>query len=667
MANLGNEKFGVSELARELRITRSWLNRKVYSAKGKTAHQFIQELRLRKALDILRSEDVTASEVAYRTGFGSPAYFNTCFREFFGYPPGKIRKEALEYREENILIQVTPEPEPKKSGRKAIKFTLPWVILTSTIIILTVSIALFFKSRKESLSTSKGEKSVAVLPLASDGRIPLVVMPFQNLSNDSDLNYFKEWIPESLTSLLSNYSEDLEVRQTESLDRLLKGKGLTNASITPSVATLLSQKLDANVFISGSLIKDGSEILINAKLINSKTVEVLRSFKEEASSEEIIQKIDSLSHKIKDYLMVARLKKELPLEYQSSATTNDPEALRYYILGREANRNLEIRRARREFLKAISADTNFIMPYFSLIHTYMDGGLFDSAKIFCLHLYGRRDQMEVLSRLQTECIYCTLFNNTYPVKYLKQLLEIDDQQPSVYFTLGQSYLLSGDSKKAIPEFEKSLEIYKKWSVKPAYALNYTYLGFAYIDTKEFIKAEKIYKRAEEDFPDDQNISEGEFRLSLALKDTVSANNYLKKFIIIEKKNSLSEYDIAINVAYAYEVSDYHVQAKKYIQKALALPPDYPGMNQTNELAWILIDNDLNIQVGLDLVAQALKLNPDNYAYLDTKGWGLYKVGKYNEALNVLQKADSLKPNSDPTVFIHIQEVEKALASQKKTN
>jgi TolB-like protein len=241
---------------------------------------------------------------------------------------------------------------------------------------------------------------------ASDGRIPIAVMPFQNISNDSSLNYLKDWIPEGMTSYLSNFSEDIQVRRTETIYSMIKNQGLTiNSSITPSVASQISKKIDANIFISGSLTKTGKGIIVNANLINSQTDEILKSFQEKGSSEEIIQKIDTLSRKIKDYLSVARLKKELPLEYQNSASTNDPEALRHYILGREANMNLEVSRARKEFLKTISMDTNFLMPYFSLIHTYIDGGLYDSAKIICLNLYGRRDQMDPQSRLQTECFY----------------------------------------------------------------------------------------------------------------------------------------------------------------------------------------------------------------------------------------------------------------------
>jgi Tfp pilus assembly protein PilF len=67
---------------------------------------------------------------------------------------------------------------------------------------------------------------------------------------------------------------------------------------------------------------------------------------------------------------------------------------------------------------------------------------------------------------------------------------------------------------------------------------------------------------------------------------------------------------------------------------------------------------------LVLVEKALKLNPDNWAILDTKGWGLYKQGKYHEALKLLQKADSLKPFYSQGIYNHLEEAKKAVASQK---
>ncbi len=112
----------------------------------------------------------------------------------------------------------------------------------------------------------------------ADGRISVAVMPFQNMTNDTTKNFWQKMIQDILITSLAN-SEELKVRQSESINTYIQSKDLTNyASITPSVASTISQKLDANVFIYGSIITEGDKIRFNAKLIDSKTEEVYKSF-----------------------------------------------------------------------------------------------------------------------------------------------------------------------------------------------------------------------------------------------------------------------------------------------------------------------------------------------------------------------------------------------------
>ena len=86
----------------------------------------------------------------------------------------------------------------------------------------------------------------------SGERISIAVMPFQNMTNDTIWDVWQDGIQNELINNLAN-SEELQVRQTESVNAIIRGTGLTNyASITPSVASNVSQKLDAKVFVTGS-------------------------------------------------------------------------------------------------------------------------------------------------------------------------------------------------------------------------------------------------------------------------------------------------------------------------------------------------------------------------------------------------------------------------------
>ncbi len=89
--NLDKEQFGVKEFAKEAGLSRAKLHRKLQSITGKSSSKFICEYRLKKAMEMLQNDVATVSEIAYRVGFSSPTYFNTCFHDHYGYTPGEVK------------------------------------------------------------------------------------------------------------------------------------------------------------------------------------------------------------------------------------------------------------------------------------------------------------------------------------------------------------------------------------------------------------------------------------------------------------------------------------------------------------------------------------------------------------------------------------------------
>jgi len=281
-----------------------------------------------------------------------------------------------------------------------------------------------------------------------------------------------------------------------------------------------------------------------------------------------------------------------------------------------------------------------------------------------LRLYKKRDQMPMELKISTDKLYATLFGTPYEeIEFIRQIRELDDQSPGSYYSLGYLYCKLFQFDKAIPEFEKALEIYKKWGSKPRWVYDYTYLGMAYLKTGQFKKATKLFKKAEQDFPDNLSLIMSKAYLSSAEKDTVSANKYIEKYISLHKSDSPSEEDIIMDLAYMYSEAEVFDKAEEYCRKALSLQPENP--NRMNSLAWRLIDNNRNIDEGLKLIDKALELSPDNWGMLDTKGWGLYKKGNYVEALKILQRADSLKPIYNHELYLHLEAAKKSVANQKK--
>jgi DNA-binding response OmpR family regulator len=85
--NLSNPQFGVDELAEILDISRPTLYRKVFALTGQSPKKFIQSYRLKRSFELLTANYGNVTEVAFKVGFSSSAYFTKCFKETFNRLP----------------------------------------------------------------------------------------------------------------------------------------------------------------------------------------------------------------------------------------------------------------------------------------------------------------------------------------------------------------------------------------------------------------------------------------------------------------------------------------------------------------------------------------------------------------------------------------------------
>lgn len=84
--------FSLDDLCKQLGLSRSGLYRKMTALTGVSANNFIQELRLQKALKLFRSKQGNVTEVAYESGFSSTSYFTRSFQKRFGVNPLQLLK-----------------------------------------------------------------------------------------------------------------------------------------------------------------------------------------------------------------------------------------------------------------------------------------------------------------------------------------------------------------------------------------------------------------------------------------------------------------------------------------------------------------------------------------------------------------------------------------------
>ena len=85
--NIQNEDISVEGLAACLTMNRSNVYRKIKALTGQSATEFIRTVRLKMAIKYLESGEFNVSEISYKVGFASPAYFTKCFKEQFGKLP----------------------------------------------------------------------------------------------------------------------------------------------------------------------------------------------------------------------------------------------------------------------------------------------------------------------------------------------------------------------------------------------------------------------------------------------------------------------------------------------------------------------------------------------------------------------------------------------------
>lgn len=91
---LDDAHFDLNALCSEICVSRPQLYRKIISLTGLSPNYFVRNLRMTKAIAMLKQQKLNISEIAYRTGFGSPSYFSKCFAEKFGRPPSDFLKRA---------------------------------------------------------------------------------------------------------------------------------------------------------------------------------------------------------------------------------------------------------------------------------------------------------------------------------------------------------------------------------------------------------------------------------------------------------------------------------------------------------------------------------------------------------------------------------------------
>ena len=109
-------------------------------------------------------------------------------------------------------------------------------------------------------------------------------------------------------------------------------------------------------------------------------------------------------------------------------------------------------------------------------------------------------------------------------------------------------------------------------------------------------------------------------------------------------------EAGFRLASAYERTGRLEDAVPLFRGLLERSPDFaPALNY---LGYVWIDRAENLEEALAMVERAVRLDPDNGAYVDSLGWGYFRAGRFADAVSELERAARLMPD-DATVLEHL--------------
>jgi tetratricopeptide (TPR) repeat protein len=561
----------------------------------------------------------------------------------------------------NQTAEKRPEKATKEKGRSGKNpFLSKWnkqrTLVTAILICLPAAIVLYSM-------LFKGQRTVD--QRASENRITLVVIPFRNMTGDTSWNIWQKGIQDNLITYLSNYSRELEVRQTATINSYIRSRNLSYTSITPSVASVISEDLNADIFVYGSIKMAGNVFRISAQAINTETEEVLKSFQLEGTSgSEMLAVIDSLAVMVSDYLVISVMGRYINPDLRPLISTPSSDAYRFAFYGLYAYfEKRDYPAAANWFKKAADRDTNFVVSLVMLSNAYGEQQKYDEAKSWSLKASSKNNLATFQQKLLISLNNATWFETPREeIRYLNQLLALDDQMPYFNYRLGSGYCKLMQYEEAVPVLEKSLVLYGNQNLKPWWIETYVNLGLAYNKTGQFKKEKGLYKAAEQHFPGDPLLTYRRAVHALSVGDSVIADALIDKYISLRKGNSDRESDILSGVADIFSESGTPHKAEEYYRRALALEPDNHERNL--RLASFLIRSDRNIAEGSALADELLDLDPENYKYLELKGRVLLRERRYREALDMMERSWDLRIKNgvyDHEAFLQLEAARKAVA------
>jgi len=486
-SNLDNEHFSVKNLAEDMALSRIQLFRRTRRLTGKNVTQYIREFRLQRAMEMLKNDVATVSEIGYQVGFSSPAYFNKCFHSYYGLPPGEIvkrlDKDSKEYSKNGTVTKgeihidnISPTVKKTFIGKSTFWYIIVG-ILSAALVLLIIwylpvikQVEVLLKSAPATINTN--EKSIAVLP-------------FRNESPDQGNEYFSNVMQDEILNHLQKIA-DLSVRSRTSVEQYRDTK--------KDICTI-GREINAAYILEGSVWKFGDNFRMSAQLIETRTDEHLWGETYDVVYSDTIFVIQTYIAKRIAASLLAVLspeeEKRIGLRY-----TNDIESYDFAIRGTQEMENFfrywdrkHLTTALSQFNNALKIDPENILALAGKANLFRIDGPRDSVIFYCDKAI-KIDPGYYFSYQVKANYYNNILKYDLAIKNYLKTIELAPNNAMAYNRLGEIYFnQKKDVIRGLMHLNKSLEL----NVTSQPNIFY-WVGMCYTHVGDYERAQKYFMK-----------------------------------------------------------------------------------------------------------------------------------------------------------------------------
>jgi adenylate cyclase len=273
--------------------------------------------------------------------------------------------------------------------------------------------------------TASGSSTASTSPHVAAPRLSIVVLPFTNLSNDPEQQYFTDGITEDLTTDLSRIADMLVISRNTAFTYRNK----------PIDTRQIGRELGVRYVLEGSVRRAGDQVRVNAQLIDAESDVHLWADRFDGDTSDLLALQDEITSRIAVTLNLELVRTE------AARTTEHPAALDYILRGRAAQEKPPSRDRFAEQIRlfecALALDPRSVEAQSWLV-------------------------VAITGRVMTGWADSAAADIARAEGLVGQALAASPQSMSAHYAKGQVLLAQNRFEEAIPEYETALASNRNW-------------------------------------------------------------------------------------------------------------------------------------------------------------------------------------------------------------